>query len=162
MVRERNNIKKMKKQLNKNLSCLIRTSSIRQTTRPSSPAWKRPIYLKFFVFPMQVIFQYSGLDNLFFQISSCKQLNSKEQTWKLKMHSIMSQFTTLNVRAILSVPDSAALYVFFSAPFYLCSPQSPISRDHPQVAVVERQQLWRSRGGRQWRLDCNKIPVELT
>ena len=27
MVQERNNIKKMKKQLNKNLSCLIRTSA---------------------------------------------------------------------------------------------------------------------------------------
>ena len=48
--------KKMKKQLNKNLSSLIKTSSIHQTTQPSSPAWKRPIYLKFFVLPMWVIF----------------------------------------------------------------------------------------------------------
>jgi len=58
----------------------------------------------------------------------------------------MSQFTTMNVRAILSMPDSAAFYVFFLAPFYLCSPQSSNSRDHPQVAVAERKQLWR--GGR--------------
>ena len=35
-----------------------------------------------------------------FRSRHAKQLNSKEQTWKLKIHSIMSQFTTLNVRAI--------------------------------------------------------------
>ena len=144
----------MKKQLNKNLSSLIRTSIYPQTTQPSSPAWKRPIYLICFVSSMWDIFQYSH-----FQISSCKQLNSKEQTWKLQIHSIMSQFTTLNVRAILSVPDSAAFCVLFST-FYSCSRQSSISRDHPQEAVIERQRLWR--GGHQWRLDCNKIPVELT
>ena len=114
MVREINTIKKIKKQLNKNLSCIIRTSSIRQTTQPSSPAWKRPIYLKFFVFRMQCGSFYSTMDNLFFQIASCKQLNSKEQSWKSKIHSIMSQFTTLNVRTILNVPDSATFCVLFS------------------------------------------------
>ena len=49
-------LKKMKMQLNKNPSCLNTTASFRQTTPPSSPAWKRPIYLKFLVLPMWVIF----------------------------------------------------------------------------------------------------------
>ena len=48
--------KKMKKQLNKNLISLIRTSIYPQTTQPSSPAWKIPIYLKCFVFSMWDIF----------------------------------------------------------------------------------------------------------
>ena len=90
MVREINNIKKMKKQLNKNLSCIIRTSSIRQTTQPSSPAWKRPIYLNFFVFPMQCGSFFITMDNLFFQIASCKQLNSKEQSWKSKINQCLN------------------------------------------------------------------------
>ena len=115
MVREINTIKKIKKQLNKNLSCIIRTSSIRQTTQPSSPAWKRPIYLKFFVFPMKCGSFFIVLWITFsFRSRHAKQLNSKEQTWKLKIHSIMSQFTTLNVRPILSVPGSAAFCVLFS------------------------------------------------
>ena len=105
----------MKKQLNKNLSCIIRTSSIRQTTQPSSPAWKRPIYLKFFVFPMKCGSFFIVLWITFsFRPRHAKQLNSKEQTWKLKIHSIMSQFTTLNVRAILSVSNSATFCVLFS------------------------------------------------
>ena len=44
MVRERNNIKKMKKQLNKNLSCLNTTPSIRQTT-PTKIARVEKTYL---------------------------------------------------------------------------------------------------------------------
>ena len=91
--------KKMKKQLNNNLSSLIRTSVYPQTTQPSSPSWKRPIYLKFFVFFNVGHFLVLWI-TFSFRSRHAKQLNSKEQTWKLKIHSIMSQFTTLNVRAI--------------------------------------------------------------
>lgn len=140
MVRERNNIKKWRSSWTKTLVVLHLSARPRSQVHPCG---KDLFTLNYLFYQCGSFF--STLDNLFYQISSCKQLNSKEQTWQLKMHSIMFQFTTFNVRAILSVPDSAAFCVL-SAPFYLCSPQSSMSRDHPQVAVVERYQL--RRGGR--------------
>ena len=75
--------KKMKKQLNNNLSSLIRTSIYPQTTQPSSPSWKRPIYLKFFVF-FNVGHFFSTLDNVFFQISSCETIKFKRTNVEIK------------------------------------------------------------------------------
>ena len=148
MVWERNNIKKWRSSWTKTLVPSLELPSIR---RPLSQVFNYPRGKD--LFTLNVLFSqcgsfFSTLDNVFFQISSCE--NSKEQTWKLKIHSIMSQFTTLNVRAILSVSNSATFCVLFSTfllmlPTIVHLPWPPPSGRCREIAVVERWSLVEAR-----------------
>lgn len=138
MVWERNNIKKWRSSWTKTLVPSLEPPSIR---RPLSRVFNSPRGED--LFTLNVLFSqcgsfFSTLDNVFFQISSCETTKFKRTSVEIKntFNLCLNSQHWMSERywACPTAPPSA----FFSAPFYLCSPQSSISRDHPQVAVVER------------------------
>ena len=130
MVWERNNIKKWRSSRTKTLVPSLELPFIR---RPLSQVFNyqrgKDLFTLNVLFPQCGSF-FSTLDNVFFQISSCETTKFKTTIVEIKNTLNSQHWMSERYWACPTAPPSA----FFLAPFYLCSPRSSISRDHPQVA----------------------------